>query len=113
MLAGLQWDRWFFIGDEKAAASETRPSLPCGPVNQNAADTRASYWASVRGTTERRPMRTRGESANSFLDLISARVTGLLRGLPALMFTAGTFGLEASTETTVAVPTADFVSPVS
>src|SRR6266849_3685142 len=31
---------------------------------------RALYWGGVRGTTESLPMRTRGESAKSFEDLI-------------------------------------------
>ncbi len=71
------------------------------------------YWALVSGTTESLPWRTRGESANSGLDLIWASDMGLGRALPALIFTWGPLGLEASTETTAAVPTAVLWSPVS
>ena len=71
------------------------------------------YWALVSGTTESLPWRTRGESANSGLDLIWASDMGLERALPALILTWGPLGLEASTETTAAVPTAVLWSPVS
>src|SRR5579884_2369964 len=57
--------------------------LRCTPVSERAlgettvgrtqAPARALYWALVKGTTERRPWRTRGESAKRALDLISAR----------------------------------------
>src|ERR1700731_4137907 len=70
------------------------------------------YWALVNGTTESRPWRTSGESANSEVDFICARDTGLGRGLPALILTWGLLGSEASAETTVAVPMALFSSPV-
>src|ERR1700675_2303030 len=70
------------------------------------------YCASVRGTTLNRPCRTRGESANSLFAFISASVTGLASGLPTLIFTCGFLGSTASTDTTVAVPTALFSSPV-
>src|SRR5258706_9229113 len=61
------------------------------------------YCAPVSGTTERRPWRTSGESANREFDLICASDIGLGRGLPALILTCGLLGSEASTETTVAV----------
>src|SRR6266436_9707520 len=71
------------------------------------------YWAPVSGTTESRPIRTRGESLKSLLDLISPKVTGLAIGFPALISTEGFLRSAASTETTEAVPTALLWSPVS
>src|ERR1700682_4225880 len=60
----------------------------------------------LSGTTLSLPCRTRGESANSLLAFTSASVTGLPSGFPALIFTCGFLGSAASTETTLAVPTA-------
>src|SRR2546430_13904004 len=71
------------------------------------------YWLLVRGTTERRPMRTSGESLKSLLDLICAKDIGFASTFSALILTAGFLESEASTETTVAVPTALLRSPVS
>src|ERR1700729_411774 len=64
--------------------------------------------AAVSGTTERRPWRTIGESANVLLPFISASVTGFFTGFPALIFTTGFFAFGSSIDTTVAVPTALF-----
>src|SRR5712664_3050825 len=72
---------------------------------------RALYCALVSGTTESLPWRTSGESAKSGLDLIWASDAGFGRALPALIFTCGLLGFAASTETTVAVPTAVLWSP--
>src|SRR5579864_1295291 len=71
-----------------------------------------SYCSLPRGTTESLPWRSSGEFANNLLALISARVTGVASGLPALILTLGTLGSVASTDSTVAVPTARFSSPV-
>src|SRR5207248_2482920 len=77
------------------------------------APVRALYCALFRGTTESLPCRTSGESENREFDLISARETGLLKALPALILTAGFLGFEVLTETTVAVPTVLLRSAVS
>src|SRR5258706_15554895 len=69
------------------------------------------YCAPVSGTTERRPWRTSGESANREFDLICASDIGLGRGLPALILTCGLLGSEASTETTVAGGAGGFFLP--
>src|SRR2546427_3863808 len=74
---------------------------------------KALYWALVKGTTESLPWRTRGEAANSGLDLISAKVTGFASAFPALILTAAFVGFERSTETTDAVPTALLRAPDS
>src|SRR5579884_3494745 len=98
--------------------------LRCTPVSERA------FWARRQWAGLRRPpglyiglwLRERrrgglggrgGESAKRALDLISAREMAFGRGLPALISTAGFLGLEVSTETTVAVPTAHLWSPVS
>src|SRR5690242_21487711 len=62
------------------------------------------YYSGLSGTMLRRPMRTRGESAKSLLDLISARGIGFTVS-PILIFTRGFLGSLASTEATDAVPT--------
>jgi len=92
--------------------------MPLNAVPLRAAETylllvRALYCAEVSGTTESLPSRTRGDSANSLLALICASVHGFAIGVPALILTIGTFGLDASAEITVAVPTALFRFPVS
>src|SRR6267154_617500 len=76
------------------------------------APARNLYCVLVNGTAESLPWRTSGESANNLFDLTSASETGLGIGLPALILIWGFLGSEASTETTVAVPTALFSSPV-
>src|ERR1700732_4243691 len=68
--------------------------------------------ASVSGTTLSLPCRASGDSVNNLFDLASARVTGFGFALPTLIFTCGFFASDASTETTAAVPTALFSSPV-
>src|SRR5580692_4216473 len=68
--------------------------------------------AAVKGTTLKRPCRARGDSENSWFALASASVTGFELALPALIVTFGFFTSAGSTETTVAVPTALFSSPV-
>src|SRR5271157_4250574 len=73
----------------------------------------ALYCAFVSGTTDSRPIFTSGESANSLLALICSSDTGLARALPTLIFTTGFLGSAASTDTTVAVPTATLRPPVS
>src|SRR5215813_6439757 len=70
------------------------------------------YCAALSGTTDSRPCRTSGESANNFCCLISASVFGEAIAFPALIFTSGVFGSPSSTDTTDAVPTAVFSSPV-
>ena len=70
------------------------------------------HCSAVSGTTLRRPMRTSGDSAKSGSALMSARVLGCFRRLPAFTRTAGTFGSEGSTLNTVPVPTAVRSSPV-
>src|SRR5262249_49400704 len=79
---------------------------------RNQSPVRNASCCLVSGTTERRPWRTRGESANSLFALMAASVTESLSGAPTLILTAGFFGSDVSTETTVAVPTALFSSPV-
>src|SRR5581483_4943918 len=69
-------------------------------------DVKCLYCAAVSGTTDNRPCRTRGDSANILLALTSASVTGFAIGFPALIFTLGFLGSLASTDTTEAVPTA-------
>src|SRR5205807_7110741 len=86
-----------------------RPSL----LTARQSPVRSLYCAVVSATTDRRPCLTRGESANSLLALISARLTGWAIGLPALIFTRGFRGSLASTETTDAVPTTLLWFPVS
>src|SRR5262249_37844863 len=71
------------------------------------------YCSSVSGTTLNRPCRTRGESANIFFYLTSANEPGRASSSPALIFTCGFLTSLASTDTTVAVPTALFTSLVS
>src|SRR5882762_10400639 len=96
------------------ATSRLRNFVPASYAHLgNQSPARNLYWTSVRGTTERRPILTSGESAKSFPDLISANVTGLGSGFPALISTLGFLGSEASTEATEAVPTALLWSPVS
>ena len=58
------------------------------------------YWAAVKGTTDSLPCRTRGESAKIGSALICASDTGFASAFPALIFTAGVLGFDASTETT-------------
>src|SRR6185437_4844219 len=80
----------------------------CGsyrPVSQ-------SYCSLLNGTTESRPCRTSGESSNRSLVFTSFSVTGCEISFPALMRTLGTLGSVASTDSTAAVPTALFSSPV-
>src|SRR5467141_2219169 len=71
------------------------------------------YCAFVRGTTESLPWRTRGESENNLSSLIFAKDIGFASAFPALIVTTGFLESEASTETTLAVPTAHLQSPVS
>src|ERR1019366_3028100 len=71
-----------------------------------------SHCWGVKGTTDSRPMTTRGEPAKSGSALMAARVLGCLSRLPAFTLTMGVFGSEASTLTTVPVPTAVRSSPV-
>src|SRR5262249_468650 len=97
--------------DSTSTFDGPRPASYAGSGNQS--PVKDLYWAAVSGTTERRPMRTRGESVNSLLDLISPSETGRVSAFPALILTTGFWGLEESTETTEAVPTADLCSPVS
>ena len=70
------------------------------------------YCAAVSGTTLNRPCRTSGDSANVARAFISASVFGFAIAFPTLIFTSGVLGSLASTETTDAVPTALFSSPV-
>src|SRR5579885_3089285 len=83
--------------------------LRCTPVSERA------FWARRQWAGLRRP-------PGLYIGLwLRARRRGGLggrggnrgRGLPALISTAGFLGLEVSTETTVAVPTAHLWSPVS
>src|ERR1700692_1469581 len=74
---------------------------------------RILYCAEVSGTTESRPWRTSGESSNSESAFICARETGRFIGGPALIVIMGFFGSSSFTDSTVAVPTALFTSPVS
>ena len=64
------------------------------------------------GTTLNRPCRTSGDSANAARALISASVFGFAIALPTLIVTFGVLGSLGSTDTTDAVPTALFSSPV-
>src|SRR5579864_3124937 len=83
------------------------------PHQDDQEPTKNSYCLSSNGTTLNLPCRTKGDSANSLFALTSASVTGLPNALPTLIFTRGFFASEPSTETTVAIPTALFTSPVS
>src|ERR1700730_2009675 len=74
---------------------------------------RILYCAEVRGTTESRPCRTSGESSNSESAFICPRETGCFIGGPALIVMMGFLGSSLFTDTTVAVPTALLMSPVS
>src|SRR6185312_17240940 len=69
------------------------------------------YCASLSGTTESLPWRSRGESPKSLLALISASAVGF-SFLPARIVTRGFLGSWLSTETTSAVPTVRRSSPV-
>src|SRR5882672_72697 len=100
-------DRWRHC---QSRETDTKPQQ--GPAS-NHLPIKNPYCAAVSGTTLSLPCRTKGESANSLLALTSASVTGLFNAAPALILTCGFFGSEASTETTVAVPTALLWSPVS
>src|SRR5882724_6456009 len=63
------------------ASSRLRNFVPASYAHLgNQSPARNLYWASVKGTTERRPILTSGESAKSFLDLISPNVMGLGSG---------------------------------
>src|ERR1700693_877515 len=88
------------------------PVAQAGGLPRNDYSVSSLYCFSVKGTTLKRPCRTSGESANRLFALTSASVTGLAKGLPALILTRGVFGSDVSTDTTVAVPTALFSSPV-
>src|SRR6202040_967794 len=58
------------------ATSRLRNFVPASYAHLgNQSPARNLYWASVRGTTERRPILTSGESAKSLLDFIWARET--------------------------------------
>src|SRR5579864_3016634 len=83
------------------------------PHQDDQEPTKNSCCLSSSGTTLNLPCRTKGDSANRLFALTSASVTGLPNALPTLIFTRGFFASEASTETTVAIPTALFTSPVS
>jgi len=68
--------------------------------------------AAVSGTTLNRPCLTSGDSEKAARALISANVFGFAIAFPTLIFTFGVLGSLASTDTTEAVPTALFSSPV-
>ena len=72
-----------------------------------------AYCAADSGTTESLPIRIKGDLAKRLLALISSRETDFGSEVPARISTFGFLGSEASTETAVAVPMADFRFPVS
>ena len=83
----------------------TFPYDPYSPV-------RNLYCPSFSGTTLSRPCRTSGDSEKTSLAFTSASVTGFAIAFPTLILTCGFRASEASTEITLAVPTALFSSPV-
>lgn len=60
----------------RAEDARLGPAFAGLDVAHNAAEISAWYCAWERGTTESRPWRSRGESANKGLSLIWGRVTG-------------------------------------
>src|SRR5579862_1784777 len=114
----MEWDNGFQSLNYQITQlpnSRRRPNISAPKENQlheTHLDVSHSYCSLLRGTTESLPWRSSGEFANNLLALISARVTGVASGLPALILTLGTLGSVASTDSTVAVPTARFSSPV-
>src|ERR1700733_3109560 len=65
-----------------------------------------SYWASVRGTTERRNWRNMMEALKTAEARMASRVFSVLRRLTGWMRTWGFLESVVSTETTFAVPMA-------